>query len=246
MAAQAKMLDDQAALHTIPRLAARSSDDVYSAIKSDIASGHYASGQYLREELLAKRLGVSRTPVREALRRLDAEGWVDTRPNYGVRVKSWTLKDAQEIFEARLLIEPHLAGRAAQQIDAANLARLKALAATMIDITRKPASPDATDTWFAANNEFHAIITAAAGNARLDRALRSMKETPLIKWTFDTYDEADRERSARQHEEIVLALEQRNTAWAEAITRCHILAAEKAVLDRYAREHVLDTEISDN
>jgi DNA-binding GntR family transcriptional regulator len=231
------MATPEASLHTIPPEPPRSADDVYAAIKDALATGRFGAGQYLREEQLAKSLGVSRTPVREALRRLDAEGWVETRPNYGVRVKAWTLQDAREIFEARLLIEPHLAGRAALHIGDADIARLKALADAMIATTQRPSTPESCEAWFAANGEFHAIITAAANNARLDRALRSMKETPLIKWTFDTYGDADRERSARQHVEIVAALEQRNPAWAEAITRCHILAAEKAVLDRYDREH---------
>ncbi|SAK57551.1 GntR family transcriptional regulator [Caballeronia catudaia] len=227
----------QPALHTIAPEPARSADDVYLAIKDALACGQYGAGQYLREEQLAKSLGVSRTPVREALRRLDAEGWVETRPNYGVRVKAWTLQDAREIFEARLLVEPYLAGRAALLIGASDIARLKALADAMLAITQHPSTPESCEAWFTANGEFHAIITAAANNARLDRSLRSMKETPLIKWTFDTYSDEDRERSARQHFEIVLALEQRNAAWAEAVTRCHILAAEKAVLDRYDREH---------
>ncbi|AET94816.1 GntR domain-containing protein (plasmid) [Burkholderia sp. YI23] len=227
----------QPALHTIPPEPARSADDVYLAIKDALAGGQYGAGQYLREEQLAKGLGVSRTPVREALRRLDAEGWVETRPNYGVRVKAWTLQDAREIFEARLLVEPYLAGRAALAIDAADIVRLKALADAMLAITQHPSTPETCEAWFTANGEFHAIITAAANNARLDRSLRSMKETPLIKWTFDTYSDEDRAHSARQHFEIVLALEQRNAAWAEAVTRCHILAAEKAVLDRYDREH---------
>ncbi|BAO91330.1 GntR family transcriptional regulator [Caballeronia cordobensis] len=231
------MPQTQPALHTIPPEPARSADDVYLAIKDALADGQYGAGQYLREEQLAKGLGVSRTPVREALRRLDAEGWVETRPNYGVRVKAWTLQDAREIFEARLLVEPYLAGRAALAIGAADIVRLKALADAMLAITQHPSTPETCEAWFTANGEFHAIITAAANNARLDRSLRSMKETPLIKWTFDTYSDEDRERSARQHFEIVLALEQRNAAWAEAVTRCHILAAEKAVLDRYDREH---------
>lgn len=222
-------------LHTT--LPARSAEEVYLAIKEAVSGNQYGAGQYLREEQLAKSLGVSRTPVREALRRLDAEGWVETRPNYGVRVKGWTLQDAREIFEARLLIEPFLAGRAALRIVPADIQRLRTLAEAMLTITRSPSTPESTETWFAANGEFHAIITAAADNARLDRSLKSMKETPLIKWTFVTYSDADRERSARQHVEIVQALEQRNAAWAEAITRCHILAAERAVLDRYEKEH---------
>ncbi|WP_345816594.1 GntR family transcriptional regulator [Paraburkholderia sp. PREW-6R] len=229
------MAESEALLHTMPP--ARSADDVYVAIKEALAGNQFGAGQYLREEQLAKSLGVSRTPVREALRRLDAEGWVETRPNYGVRVKAWTLQDAREIFEARLLIEPFLAGRAALKIGAPDLDRLRALADAMVSITRSPSTPESTDAWFAANGEFHAIITAAADNTRLDRSLRSMKETPLIKWTFVTYSDADRERSARQHVDLVLALEQRNAAWAEAITRCHILGAQQAVLGRYADEH---------
>lgn len=231
------MVESQQVLHTTSPEPARSADDVYLAIKEALAGGQYGAGQYLREEQLARGLGVSRTPVREALRRLDAEGWVETRPNYGVRVKAWTLQDAREIFEARLLVEPYLTGRAALAIGAPDIARLQTLADAMFAITQHPSTPESCEAWFAANGEFHAIITAAANNARLDRSLKSMKETPLIKWTFDTYSDADRERSARQHFEIVMALEQRNVAWAEAITRCHILAAEKAVLDRYDREH---------
>lgn len=230
------MAASQATLHTMPPESSRSADDVYLAIKDALATGSYSPGQYLREEQLAKSLGVSRTPVREALRRLDAEGWVETRPNYGVRVKAWTLQDVREIFEARQLIEPFLAARAAAHITPPDIERLKTLAEAMLEITRQPSTTASREAWFIANGEFHAIVTAAANNARLDRSLRSMKETPLIKWTFDTYGDEDRARSARQHFEIVAALEQRNAAWAEAITRCHILAAEKAVIDRYNRE----------
>ncbi|NML30386.1 GntR family transcriptional regulator [Paraburkholderia sp. G-4-1-8] len=224
-------------LHTMQSLPTRSPDDVYLAIKQSLAENRYGAGQYLREEQLAKSLGVSRTPVREALRRLGAEGWVEIRPNYGVRVKAWSLQDAREIFEARLLIEPFLAGRAALKIGSADIERLSALADRMTAITHQVSTPETTEAWFAANGEFHSIITAAAGNARLDRSLTSMKETPLIKWTFDSYNDEHRASSARQHVEIVQALASRNAAWAEAITRCHILAAEKTVLDRYQREH---------
>jgi len=219
-------------LHTIKDEPTRSPDDVYAAIKDAVTSGQYGAGEYLREEQLAKSLGVSRTPVREALRRLDADGWVETRPNYGVRVKAWTLQDAREIFEARLLVEPYLAGRAALSIGVSDIERLQTLADAMLEITHRPSTPESSEAWFSANAEFHAIITAAGNNSRLDRSLRSMKETPLIKWTFGTYSDDDRARSARQHFEIVCALKQRNAAWTEAAMRCHILAAENAVLDR--------------
>jgi DNA-binding GntR family transcriptional regulator len=215
---------------------ARSADDVYHAIKNALIENRYVAGEYLREEQVARSLGVSRTPVREALRRLGAEGWLEAKPNYGVRVKAWSMQDAREIFEARLLIEPYLAGNAAARIGVMDIERLHVLAQQMADITHRPSTPESTERWFCANDDFHAIVTAAAGNARLDQSLKSMKETPLIKWTFDAYSDADRSRSASQHFEIVRALEQRNAAWAEAITRCHILAAQAAVLGRSATE----------
>ena len=211
--------------------------EIVDWVARGIIEGRLLPGDDLNSVDLAKRFNVSRTPVREALRRLGAEGWVEIRPNYGVRVKAWSLQDAREIFEARLLIEPFLAGRAALNIGTLEIERLRALAEQMSAITRQTSTPETTEAWFAANGEFHSIITAAAGNARLDRSLTSMKETPLIKWTFDSYNDEHRANSARQHFEIVQALENRHAAWAEAITRCHILAAEKAVLDRYQREH---------
>ena len=224
------------ALHTMASTSfTLSSTDVYLAIKTALADHEYAAGQYLREAQLAERLGVSRTPVREALRRLDAEGWVEAVPNYGVRVRAWTEQDAREIFEARLLIEPYLAGRAAQRATDEDVVRLRELAVTMFDIAREPPTAELTERWFALNDAFHAIISGGAGNGRLDRSLKSMKETPLVKWTFDTYNPEDRERSARQHLDIVDAFEQRNGVWAEAIVRCHIAAAQSVVLGRAQR-----------
>ncbi|VVD97742.1 GntR family transcriptional regulator [Pandoraea terrigena] len=221
-----------------------SSADVYLAIKTALAERQYAAGQYLRETQLAARLGVSRTPVREALRRLDAEGWVEAVPNYGVRVRAWTEQDAREIFEARLLIEPYLAGRAAQRATDDEVAQLRELAVTMFDIAREPPTAALTERWFALNDAFHAIISGGAGNGRLDRSLKSMKETPLVKWTFDTYNPEHRERSARQHLEIVDAFEQRNGVWAEAIVRCHIAAAQSVVLGRAHRTRTDDAVAS--
>lgn len=206
--------------------------DVYAAIKQAIVSETYVSGDYLREEQLARSLGVSRTPVREAFRRLGSEGWLEVKPNFGVRVKTWSVRDVEEIFEARILIEPYLVGCAAARIGADDLATVKRLAQDMVVIARADRAADALDDWFVANRAFHDILTAAAGNARLDQSLRMMKEVPLIRWTFNNYSQEDRDRSARQHIEIVEALENRDGGWAEAIVKCHILAAQTSVIKK--------------
>lgn len=221
-------------MHTISETSTSrfSGEDVYATLKKALGDSQYAPGEYLREAQIAKSMGVSRTPVREALQRLASEGWLEIKPNYGARVKHWSTRDVEEIFEARLLVEPYLAGRAALRITAEDIGTLVELAERMSVIATLEATPETTEQWFAANGTFHAIVTAAAGNVRLDNALKSMKEMPLIKWTYDTYGAADRRRSARQHVEIVEALVQRNQALAEAITRCHILAAEQSVQEK--------------
>ncbi|SAL72477.1 GntR family transcriptional regulator [Caballeronia udeis] len=225
-------------MHTTepPQSVGKSADDVYSAIKQAIGETRYAPGEYLREEQLARGLGVSRTPVREAFRRLGAEGWLEVKPNHGVRVRSWSIRDVEEIFEARMLIEPYLAGRAATGIAAPELLTLRGLADGMLEIAKTPVTPELADQWFAANRRFHDIISGAAGNQRLDQSLRSMKDVPLIKWTFNIYSDDDRARSARQHVEIVDALESRDAVWAEAVMTCHIRAAQKSVVEKFRQE----------
>jgi DNA-binding GntR family transcriptional regulator len=207
-------------------------EDVYSAIKQAISDARYAPGDYLRETRIAQDFGVSRTPVREAIRRLGAEGWLEVLPNRGARVKRWSVRDIEEIFEARALIEPYLTGQAARRIGVAELAELQALAERMQDIEASGAPEAIADPWFAANRRFHELIVRAAGNRRLEDSLNALKEMPLIKWTFTTYGREDRGRSVRQHFEIVQALRCRDALWAESLMRCHILAAQASVLEK--------------
>lgn len=207
-------------------------DDAYSMIKKAISDARYAPGDFLRESRIAEDLGVSRTPVREAIRRLEAEGWLEVLPNRGARVRRWSTRDVEEIFEARLLIEPYLVGQAVPLITAEQLVELDALAERTRVIASLDQDAEPADAWFETNKRFHEILTAAAGNRRLLQSLQSMKEVPLIKWTYASYRDADRERSARQHIEIVQAVRARNPAWAEAAMRCHILAAQTSLMAR--------------
>ena len=82
------------------------SDHAYRLIRAQILSGARAGGDWLREGDLAESLGVSRTPVREALRRLTAEGLVRYERNRGVQVAAWTAEDLHEIFSLRSVLEP--------------------------------------------------------------------------------------------------------------------------------------------
>jgi DNA-binding GntR family transcriptional regulator len=207
-------------------------DDAYSVIKKAISDAHYAPGDFLRESRIAEDLGVSRTPVREAIRRLEAEGWLEVLPNRGARVRRWSTRDVEEIFEARLLIEPYLVGQAVLSITDEQITELAELAERTRVIASRAQDAEPPENWFEANKRFHEILNAAAGNRRLLQSLQSMKEVPLIKWTYAIYTDADRERSAGQHIEIVQAVRAKNPAWAEAVMRCHILAAQASLMAR--------------
>lgn len=174
--------------------------------------------------------------MREAFRRLGAEGWLEVIPNRGVRVKSWSIHDVEEIFEARVLIESYLSRQAATRISAVELAALRGLAVAMRDIVATTASAKVIDKWFVANEEFHQIISSASGNSRLNHTLNVMKEIPLVKRTFNSYDDDARQRSIQQHFEMVEAMENRDPEWVEAVMKSHILRAKKSVIRKLTQQ----------
>src|SRR5262245_32416607 len=105
----------------------QASERAYTQIRAGLLGGVFAPGERLREEDLAQRTGVSRTPVREALRRLALEGFVDLQPGRGVQVVSWSDQDLDEIFSVRALLEGYGAAQAAQRATREHVEALTAL-----------------------------------------------------------------------------------------------------------------------
>jgi DNA-binding GntR family transcriptional regulator len=201
----------------------------YDSIREGILSGQYARGERLREEELAGRAGVSRTPVREALRRLDAEGLVEFVPNRGARVTAWSQQALEDLYDARALLEGYGARLAATRITAAELDELSALAEQMEALTTKGTA--AADDLTVRNGEFHRAIVRASRNSQLEALVRSTMEVPLIYRTFQRYTPERLQGSSFQHRELVSAMRAGNGDWAEAVMRAHILAARTTVLD---------------
>ena len=200
----------------------------YGGIRQGILSGAHAPASHLREEELAAATGVSRTPVREALRRLAAEGLVELTPNRGVRVAAWSERDLQEIFELRALLESYGARLAAGRVTAPAVAELAALAAAMEQAARSRAR-DRLEQVAEINNRFHQGVLAAAANERLVALLGHVVQVPLVRHTFRRYAPAELGRSLAQHREILEALRHRDPAWAESAMRSHILGARNVV-----------------
>ncbi|HEY0832405.1 MAG TPA: GntR family transcriptional regulator [Azospirillum sp.] len=223
----AKSLQRRARLTPPPR------ETAYQALRAGIIGGRYPAGSPLREITLAAEIGVSRTPIREALRRLDAEGLVDLVPNYGATVCAWTPRDFEEIFELRALLESHAAARAATRITAAGIEALAELCDGM-DAAAQGGRPDRLDRIADLNDRFHKGLLSAAESRRLADLLASLVEMPLVLRTYHRYSEDELRRSLGHHREIVAALRAGDGVWAASVMRAHVLAAQ-AALRRGAR-----------
>lgn len=202
---------------------------VYVAIRSGIVDGTYPSGAPLRAESLASQLGVSRTPVREAFRRLDAEGLVRIVANQGARVTGWSRRAMEEVFGIRVRLESYAAELGATALSTEAIDELERLDAEMRNLAEtKP--PGFIDAIAVANNRFHRIIVDGSMNQRLAAMISMVVETHLIGMTFRNYGPADLARSMSHHSELVAAFRARNGAWASAVMQSHILAARSVVI----------------
>jgi len=208
----------------------KASDQAYRAIRTGIVSGQFAPGAPLREEELATLCGVSRTPVREALRRLEAEYLI--RRTEGARsfVADWSADDVAEMFTLRALLEGHAAARAATRISAAALAELVALNAAVAAAI----AADDTDAFVAANRAFHATILEAAASARLGAMLTTIVEQPVVRRTAQRYSQAELSRSYAEHAALIDAFTRADPAWAENVMTAHIRRAFHAFAEANA------------
>lgn len=206
----------------------RAVDKAYRAVREGILAGRYAPASRITEQEVAAAAGVSRTPVREALRRLHAEGLVDFAPNHGAVVTEWSVEDADEIFALRALLESYGAERAASRATASQLAELRELAERQYEesLTRLPGHLERIGEL---NSRFHRRLQEAAGSGRLSRTLASLLEAPLVMKTFLNYTADDLQRSAAHHLELVRALEARDGQWAASVMRSHVLAARRTL-----------------
>lgn len=204
----------------------KAAETAYAVIRNKILSGDFSRGERLREEELAQLAGVSRTPIREALRRLDAEGLVEFLPNRGASVTTWSEQELDNLYEARALIEGYAAGQAAKRISEETLDRLADLSRQMRELDTASAG---VDEMTRLNNDFHRILTAASGNTHLESLVRGLTDVGLVHRTFRNYSPERLVASKFHHDEIVTALRAGDGAWASAIVRAHILAARPTI-----------------
>jgi DNA-binding GntR family transcriptional regulator len=205
---------------------ASASRQAYDAIKAEIISGRFPPGYRLIESDLTVLCDVSRTPVREALRRLVSEGLAEFSPNHGAQVADLAGEDLEALYELRTMIEGYAARRAATRITEAQITELEALAERMEELAdQQVVLPEEVS----ANSRFHRIIIDAAGGSRLVTVSNLVVEAPLVLRTINHYSPEERSRSLQHHREVIAAFRARDSQWAEAVMTSHIKAAFTAI-----------------
>ena len=200
--------------------------------------GSLAPGARLGEVELADRLGVSRTPVREALSRLAAEGLVQITPNRGARVATWTVAELEGVFDLRSVLEPRLTAYAVPNARPADVDDLEELAVRMLAVG-SPGPRQDLDALVPLNRAFHDRLIALAGHPTLATALAAAIHPPIVRRNFHTYDDASLRRSLAHHVEIVAAVRAGDPDWACAVMTAHIRNA-RAVMVRAAHQQEED------
>jgi DNA-binding GntR family transcriptional regulator len=193
---------------------------VAAELRHAILEGVLRPGERLRAEALAERFGSSRTPIREAFHRLEAEGLVEVQPRRGAVVRAFSAADLLDLYEVRAVLEPYAAARAATHIGRPALDRLAELCE--LAEARGAASEAAIDDQIAWNEEFHRLVLAGAASPRLEAAMRGVAGIPRSFRTVFWASDAQREHSLFCHREIVTALDRRRPELAEAVMRVHV------------------------
>ncbi len=211
----------------------------YSGLRSLILEGKYPLGSKLGENDLAELLGVSRTPVREALSRLSSEGLVEMLPHRGARVATWSPHDLENIYELRALVESHAASRAAQTIQSPDIDKLSTLCEA--EEAEVLSSEPRRDVIRDLNRDFHSTLVRAVPNERLQEIVISLVEFPSTLLSPNASPgvlmQSRLQRNLADHLDLVDALRARDSAWAEAVMRSHMLGERATLLrERKRRE----------
>ena len=189
-------------------------------LRERIRTGEIPPGTRLRQEVLAEELGISRTPLREAMRLLAADGLVELEPNRGAIVTALRHDDQVAFWEARLALEPAAARLAAERPSATGIEAMRTAIA-------EQRSARADGEGFAANRAFHLALVAAAGNPHLDRFAETLwvRAVGQSIYTAQSSDATVVAAYADQHAAMLAAIERGDAELAERLTREHILAS---------------------
>lgn len=193
-------------------------DEAYQAILSDLFGGHLRSGEPISEVELSRRLGMSRTPVHQAVRELVRDGLLTQQPNRRPVFLAFAAQDVQEIYQMRQLLEGEAAAQAALRLDRPTL---QSLAADCADLHKHLKSPKVLTLWADLDERFHRAIALASGNRRLAQDIFRYRLVHrgfnTIRFTADLVPQA-----LAEHEHVLSALGARDPDAARSAMLTHL------------------------
>jgi DNA-binding GntR family transcriptional regulator len=205
---------------------------IVERIEDKIALGEYRPGDRLRQEQLAEEFSISRTPVREALRLLEAKGVISQEHRHSAVIRAPSTREVRETYQVRAELEGLAAALAAQWITDKHVEGLRAIHARFVASVKDMSTPKnsepkkrsllkASNTWIETNDQFHRLIQQASNNLRLAQAINELY-VGFMSSSARGMDSHRIQRNIRSHEEILTALERRDADAARKAMQDHI------------------------
>lgn len=206
----------------------------YESIKSSIIQGIYKPGERLTEEYLASELNLSRTPIREAIKRLETEGLI-TPLKRGIMVKNFTKDEIRQIYDLRALLEGYAAGQAAIYRSEEDIEYLKEASKPFIRLVEnyKRSDPETNNQILETNNIFHDAVFSASKNEYIRFLISNVVVVPLIFRSFYWYDLERLKRSVTTHETIITAIINRDSERAKTAMLEHVYLGRDLVITSF-------------
>jgi DNA-binding GntR family transcriptional regulator len=191
--------------------------EAYTFLRERIRSGHFKSGERIKAEDIATQLGISRMPVREAIRQLDSEGLLTIRANRGAVVTVLKPDEILELFEMRSVLEGVAIKRAIKRFDDDAFTTLEM---HLVRLGRAQADPD---LWIDRHNEFHDFICAQSGANRLFTEVRQLRTAvePYLRMVLGIMQSGD---AVADHQKLIDVIRKGDPDIAEAVIREHVLS----------------------
>ncbi|MGI9457679.1 MAG: GntR family transcriptional regulator [Aeoliella sp.] len=212
----------------------------YTHLHAQIVTGQLRAGVLVSESGIAKQLGMSRTPVGEAIRRLAVEGLVEQVPRCGTIVRGIDRRDLSELFEMREALECYAAAKAAARITRTDLAKLQSLCDRMLQLVDQmhqagddELKAEKLQTFLSTDMAFHVLILRACGNQRIGRAVAQTRAvSSIFRLRRQKHDQQIVSKAHHEHQAILDALSMGDGAKAQSLMSAHIAASESQTLSQ--------------
>jgi DNA-binding GntR family transcriptional regulator len=219
-------MDDNSPLNLKIKAKKPRREETYELLKKAIIKGDIEPGVQLIETDLAQRLGVGRTTVREAIRKLKSEGLIETHPEKGLIVNEFTYKDIEEIQGIRMVLERYAARLAAERVKDEELIQIE----DVLDQSKESLQRGDMDKVLKLNTRFHNLINSISGSSRLQGMIYELHESILNYQRAALNTVGYAEQALKEHRMILDALKMRNPDMAEVMASQHVSEKKKVVL----------------